>query len=150
MSQRSCAVITYKAQHQKTTEIGSGGKEEERQRVTLMLMYLALQLRFHTLCYSKTCSSVTSKHTEVDMKAPICLPQNLRQAFENTRQRPALCQMVLTKAECHSPAHTIRMSAFSVPATFCCQLVIHELLHNNKQTMASWINISFYYSGCNH
>lgn len=74
MSQRSYTVITNKAQHQKTTKIGSRGKEEEWKIATLVLMYLLLQLRFHTLCYSKTCSLVTSKNKEVDMKAPICLP----------------------------------------------------------------------------
>lgn len=102
MSQRSHTVITNKAEHQKTTKIGSRGKEEECKIATLMLMHLLLQLRFHTLCYSKTYSLVTSKHTEVDTKAPICLPQTFKQTFENTRL-PALCQIVLTNAECHSP-----------------------------------------------
>lgn len=149
LSQRFYTVITNQAQHQKTTKIGSRGKEEERKIVALMLMHLLLQLRFHTLCYSKTHSLVTSKDTEVEIKAPICLPQAFKQAFENT-WLPALCQMVLTNAECHSPAQSIRMNTFSVSSTFCCQLVIHQLLHNNKQTMAGWINISFYYSNCNH
>lgn len=66
----------------------------------------------------------------------------LKQAFENVRL-PALCQVVLTNAECHSPKQTMCMNSFSVSPIFCCQPVIQELLHNNKQTMAGLINIRF-------
>lgn len=52
------------------------------------------------------------------------------------------CKMSLTETMC--------MYSFSVSSVFCCQLVIRKLLHNNKQTMAGLINISFYYSSCNH
>lgn len=66
----------------------------------------------------------------------------LKRAFENVRL-PALCQVLLTNAECHSLKQTMCMNSFSVSSIFCCQPAIQELLHNHKQTMVGLINIRF-------